>query len=287
MWQYNVGAEGYVNGISTRIDLNYWYGPFPTADIPIINDTWHGWYLYPATESKHTATYGARPNTQTFPSQTWITGPVKNGNSAIYTMPVNSSENARDGSIRLEDGNIVTEVHHILQCGQKTTYDNDNDPIPLTGGSATITLPNGYQYSQYGDLLFKNTDDWATVTSTQSKGDARATVTVTAQATTVARSCTIQVWMKGRDNPSVECHIADISVRQNGIVQKVVRGDINGDGKINTIDAIMLAQHIVGVNLLTGDALLAADINGDGKINTIDAIVLAQYIVGGFGIELN
>ena len=55
-------------------------------------------------------------------------------------------------------------------------------------------------------------------------------------------------------------------------------GDLSGDGEINSIDAVLLAQYIAGWDVeLDG---IAADCNGDGEINSIDAVLLAQFIAG-------
>ena len=55
-------------------------------------------------------------------------------------------------------------------------------------------------------------------------------------------------------------------------------GDVSGDGKVNTLDAIMLRQHLAGWDVDIDSA--CADCSGDGKVNTLDAIVLRQYLAG-------
>ena len=55
-------------------------------------------------------------------------------------------------------------------------------------------------------------------------------------------------------------------------------GDMNGDGEINSIDAVLLAQRLAGWDVELD--VSAADCNGDGEINAIDAVLLAQYIAG-------
>ncbi|MBE6756638.1 MAG: hypothetical protein E7555_09300, partial [Ruminococcaceae bacterium] len=47
-------------------------------------------------------------------------------------------------------------------------------------------------------------------------------------------------------------------------------GDINGDGKVNSIDVARANAHARGVSSLTGYELASADINGDGKVNSVD-----------------
>ena len=74
---------------------------------------------------------------------------------------------------------------------------------------------------------------------------------------------------------------ADIPVLVvNGILilSKTVPGDLSGDGEINAVDAVTLAQVIAGWDV-DCDAL-AADCNGDGEVNAIDAVLLAQKIAG-------
>jgi endo-1,4-beta-xylanase len=56
------------------------------------------------------------------------------------------------------------------------------------------------------------------------------------------------------------------------------RGDTNGDGEIDIIDALLVAQYYVGlpVNIDTS----AADTDCDGSITIIDALLIGQYYVG-------
>ena len=55
-------------------------------------------------------------------------------------------------------------------------------------------------------------------------------------------------------------------------------GDINSDGVINTLDAILVLQYISHKTTLTDTQKLAADTSKDGTINTVDAIKILQYV---------
>lgn len=55
-----------------------------------------------------------------------------------------------------------------------------------------------------------------------------------------------------------------------------VWGDVNGDGSIDTADAVMVLQY--AANLIGQDGLdaVAADVNGDGAVDTADAVLILQ-----------
>lgn len=54
------------------------------------------------------------------------------------------------------------------------------------------------------------------------------------------------------------------------------KGDLNGDGRINTVDIVKVQRIIVGLD----GSNSAADINGDGKVNTVDIVKIQRHIVG-------
>ena len=60
----------------------------------------------------------------------------------------------------------------------------------------------------------------------------------------------------------------------------IVMGDLNGDGKVNSSDALEILQHSVGSKAIEGNALTAADLTGDGNINSADALSVLQVAVG-------
>ena len=57
-------------------------------------------------------------------------------------------------------------------------------------------------------------------------------------------------------------------------------GDVNGDGKVNTADYVVLKRHIMNTYELNEDQLTRANINGDTKINTADYVLLKRFIMG-------
>lgn len=60
----------------------------------------------------------------------------------------------------------------------------------------------------------------------------------------------------------------------------LIYGDVNGDGKVSTIDLRMIQKHILGAAAIEGLPLTAADVNGDGKPSTIDLRMMQKFILG-------
>lgn len=59
-----------------------------------------------------------------------------------------------------------------------------------------------------------------------------------------------------------------------------LRGDVNGDGDVDILDILTTANHILGIEILEGEALWAADCNGDNDIDLLDLLSIANVILG-------
>lgn len=60
---------------------------------------------------------------------------------------------------------------------------------------------------------------------------------------------------------------------------RALKGDANGDGQVNALDARLIADYLVG-NILSIPQPADADVNGDGRISTADALLILQFSKG-------
>ena len=60
----------------------------------------------------------------------------------------------------------------------------------------------------------------------------------------------------------------------------IIYGDVNGDGKINSIDLLVLQRHILEVEEINGVALKAGNINRNGKNpSSLDLLIIQRHIL--------
>jgi hypothetical protein len=54
---------------------------------------------------------------------------------------------------------------------------------------------------------------------------------------------------------------------------------MNGSGTVDIVDALLIAQYLVGLNSANFNAAVA-DVNRSGTVDIVDALVVTQYNVG-------
>lgn len=60
----------------------------------------------------------------------------------------------------------------------------------------------------------------------------------------------------------------------------VLLGDVNGDGKVNTADLLLLKKYLLGLENESAIVFNNSDYNADTKINTLDLLMLKRHLLG-------
>ncbi|MBO4813454.1 MAG: dockerin type I repeat-containing protein, partial [Muribaculaceae bacterium] len=68
-----------------------------------------------------------------------------------------------------------------------------------------------------------------------------------------------------------------VTITGEEIEPELLRGDVNGDGKVNVSDVTCLINMILGVLNVNE---VRADVNQDGKVNVSDVTFLINIILG-------
>jgi hypothetical protein len=138
-------------------------------------------------------------------------------------------------------GVLVPTTNITTNLGTSVIFAVTSGANPVSG--ATVTVTQGGSTLGTGTT---NTTGKATITV---KAPTNATVTATA---------------------SMTGYIAGTKVL-------VAKGDVSGDGQVNIIDALFIAQYTVGLRNVDK---VVGDVSGDGNTNIVDALFIAQYTVG-------
>lgn len=61
--------------------------------------------------------------------------------------------------------------------------------------------------------------------------------------------------------------------------KQIQDGDISGDGKVDTLDGLLLMQYLNGwdITIPNPDAM---DVSGDGKVDSLDGLLMMRYLNG-------
>lgn len=57
-------------------------------------------------------------------------------------------------------------------------------------------------------------------------------------------------------------------------------GDVDGNGRIQALDALCVLKHVANVEMLNATGKLAADVDNNGKIQALDALTILQFVAG-------
>lgn len=75
------------------------------------------------------------------------------------------------------------------------------------------------------------------------------------------------------------CDSYEIEISQSAKPKRQM-GDVNGDLKVNSNDALLVLMHAVGERIMPDADKKYADMNGDGALNSLDALMILRKAVG-------
>lgn len=182
-------------------------------------------------------------------------------NSAVYTVTYSTADGSAPEKIgtytaRLTLGNKSVTISFTLKTkvtvgGTVTSFGSDTDDITI-------------------ELFADGTED--AVYSVTEKGNS------TEYSLDNVENGTYRMVVSKNNHVTREYEIV---IGQEAITQNVkihLKGDINGDGKLNSIDVARANSHARGVAVLTGYELMCADVNGNGSANSIDVARMNAHV---------
>lgn len=230
----------------------------------------------------------------------------KNASTATYKDKQSVKDLAQSGSVTLYavwkksaavasanfDITAITE-HKVVLAGIRfdTTDDNQYGVQTLT---YTIQFdPKVLRYSEDSYFPYASTnvntkraDEGIVVVTTILTADPNVIITGAYLSTMqfdIITSDSCKTSIKVSANNAYGAEGKEISINSKTIsisLNEFTLGDINGDGKVNSLDALWALQAASENRSLTSSQFLAADVNEDGKVNSLDALWILQAASG-------
>ena len=201
------------------------------------------------------------------------TGAVKEGVTSVTVSAVKNGADATitgTGTVAIKPGENVIPITVTATSGQVRVYNiiitAPGDPIPeaqkptVTGTAYTLnTTLNGVTAGTDVATMIKNL--------------------------AVKNGSAVLCDSSGKQKTSGAVATGDIlqlrtaagAAYQNYPV--IIRGDVNGDGKVTAIDLTVVRKDILNITKTSGYYTLAGDVNNDGKLTPIDLTITQKFIL--------
>ncbi|WP_405317225.1 dockerin type I domain-containing protein [Faecalibacillus faecis] len=201
-------------------------------------------------------------------------GDKHSGINVKYASDAYWGEKAAAQSYYMADNLKSDYQHYTIAISSSTELSlykeaNTNNRLYTSGVSGTGT--KGYLYD-YPVLILEKGNDWSKVQSDMPLIDSRTSRNIKG------------LYDFNRDY--VYAQTKYLNNRTSSVTTPTetpvtyLPGDVNGDGKVNSLDYIKVKNHIMGTSPLTGDDLKRADVNNDGKVSSLDYIKIKNHIMG-------
>jgi len=93
----------------------------------------------------------------------------------------------------------------------------------------------------------------------------------------------IEYYIEASDGVSLQTYGTStdpVLVTITTLVDQDAKGDVNADGKIDVVDALMILRAINNFIVLDANQFLRADLNGDSQLSAVEALKILQYAIG-------
>jgi uncharacterized repeat protein (TIGR02543 family) len=221
---------------------------------------WEGSYTNVTSDRTITAKYNKNdvlPTDAQFVASN-VTG--KAGDTVTVTIDVKNNPGIVMTSLQISWNADVVELLNVA-----------NGTV-LAGNGVTFTPGNNYATQPFGLI-------WVSTSQSNHTGNGKL-VTLTFRILDTAQGGAVSpINVSYSDTCNVDLEDVEFATVNGSItVQDYIVGDANGDGKLTSVDALLILRYLAG----WGNTLdkQAADVNGDGKITSVDALLILRYLAG-------
>ncbi|MCW7076192.1 MAG: cohesin domain-containing protein [Candidatus Syntrophoarchaeum sp.] len=211
-----------------------------------------------------------------------IKGPQLGSSEVEVTLPggtvISISDVAAIGTITVPI--TIENATNVGSCDLTLSYDPDIVIVSDVGGGEFDSLQANLEDASDGIIRIGtyqtsspglNGDVVLAEVTLMTMGDIESSTTLDLEVTTLK-------------DATPECNPIPCLV-EDGSFTVLLKGDANGDGRIDMADCMYLAKNILGISGFEQIVEAAVDVNGDGEIDMADCMYLAKHILDIAGFE--
>ena len=188
-------------------------------------------------------------------------------------------------------------VENVIEVHGFNSYVYDSNCFIYTPDFGTLTASNiNHKYTL--NAILEATDDpneWKVVSIKKNVGSA-ADVTLAEnqimiachKGATAASKVSDAVLATAKEGTILKFYGIDVANKNISVAAyidvKGGNGDVNGDGKVDQYDYILVKRHYFGTRTLTEAEMDSADVNKDGKVDQYDYILICRHYFGTYVI---
>ena len=199
----------------------------------------------------------------------------------VLAMCLCMAAGAAEDKVKADENSLAT----IYGCnGATVTFATDGDKEEKI--SVTYTDPAAIREGAfYLVMVLTGVEDEATgeVSYTPTKDSILYIDQTTGSA---AGSVSFEVYPSAIADSAILIYGTDINGEADSLIAAVIEGkymigDVTGDGKVSSLDALLILQSLVGKATLNDTQKLAGNVDGNGtEPGSLDALKILQYLVG-------
>lgn len=206
---------------------------------------------------------------------------VKKTSPRTCQLPVILLDSAKDASgnkwYKIQCDTVLNDSRTDLDADNIYNFNRDYvyipaDQVTIVSSLSSQTIVRFLNLSSSHDYL----TGIAVGTTVESLKD--QIYTLNSNATVVMKNTNNQEISTGTIGTGTILSISVNEVESNYVM--IIRGDLNGDGKISALDYVKVRNHLDNKNRLTSIQSIAADANKDGKVSPIDYVKVRNHLDG-------
>ena len=188
--------------------------------------------------------------------------------SVVATLPRNAvvtvtMANGSWAAVTYEGKNGYCSMDYLTVMPEETTVPEEETTTTTTETTTTTTEMT---------TILEETTTTETTTMTEAATMETTTAETTAEMTETETSAT--------EETVTTTTAAVMDDNKNHGVTATLYGDVDGDGEVTAIDAVLLQKHINGMVFLSHEQMANADCVADGVLDEADVAVILQSLIG-------